>query len=403
MQAGFANDEVERYSRQMLLPQVGVHGQDRLRHGRVLIVGLGGLGCPAALYLAGAGVGTLGLVDRPGDVVERSNLHRQIAHADARVGMDKVASAAAAVAVLNPHVAIERHPAFTPSNAVQLAREYDVVLDCTDNVAVRYLISDACAAAERTPLVAGAAIGLDGQLTVYMLDNETPCYRCVFPDPPPPSCVGSCDSAGVLGPVPGIVGTLQAMEAIKIIAKIAGAIPLSRRLLLFDASTMTFRDVKLRPRNVACVGCCHRTKLSVSSFDYDAFARGPDTSATMTSNAAPLPDDWRISPNCFSDMRTADGPASYMLIDVRPPEQFTMCSLPEARNVPLSAMQKDHSLVHSIHAAAGDRSIVLLCRRGNASQDALSLFRANGVDTAVDIEGGLQAWHHLVDATFPLY
>jgi adenylyltransferase and sulfurtransferase len=403
MQAGFANDEVERYSRQMLLPQVGVQGQDRLRRGRVLIVGLGGLGCPAALYLAGAGVGTLGLVDRPGDVVERSNLHRQIAHDDTRVGMNKVASAAAAVAALNPHVAIERHTAFTASNAVPLARQYDVVLDCTDNVGVRYLISDACAAAERTPLVAGAAIGLEGQLTVYMLDSETPCYRCVFPDPPPPSCVGSCDSAGVLGPVPGIIGTLQAIEAIKIIAKISGAIPLSRRLLLFDASTMAFRDVKLRPRKAACVGCCDRTKLAVESFDYDAFARESGTSGSQTSTAAPLPDEWRISPKCFSDMRNAHAPASYALIDVRPPEQFNMCALPEARNVPLSAMQKDHSLVHSICAGAGDKKIVLLCRRGNASQDALRLFRTTGVDNAIDIEGGLQAWHHDVDPTFPLY
>jgi adenylyltransferase and sulfurtransferase len=404
----FSGDEVERYSRQMLLPQVGVRGQRLLRAGSVLIVGAGGLGCPAALYLSGAGVGTVGLVDRPGDLVERSNLHRQIAHADMRVGQDKVASVATAIAALNPLVTICTHTHFAPSNAVELVRQYDVVLDCTDNVASRYLVNDACAAA-RTPLVSGSAIGLEGQLTVYGLTRETPCYRCIFPVPPPPACVGSCSSAGVLGPVPGTIGTLQALEALKIVAKIENSSPLAGRLLLFDATELVFRNVKLRGRVETCKACSDTPVISVAEFDYAAFAA--DTASVRDDDVKnrllrPLPDELRISVAKFSAMR--DVPRrQYHLVDVRPPEQFAMCSLPESVNIPLDTMQFHgepvQSVLDGIAKLGADSPVVVLCRRGIESQDAVRLLHAHGVASVVDVKGGLQAWHHEIDKSFPLY
>jgi adenylyltransferase and sulfurtransferase len=396
----FRAAEVERYSRQMLLPQVGVRGQRLLRSAKALIVGVGGLGCPAGLYLAGAGVGVLGLVDRPGDVVERSNLHRQIAHGDARVGMDKVESAAIAIRALNPTVEIRTHAAFDAGTAVALASGYDVVLDCTDNVASRYLVSDACAAS-RTPLVSGSAIGLDGQLTVYCLDDETPCYRCIFPVPPPPSCVGSCASAGVLGPVPGTIGTLQALEAVKILAKIDGAAPLASRLLLFDASDMVFRTVKLRGRDKRCTVCGEEAAFRVDEFDYEAFA----ATCGGSGKESPLPENWRIDVAALRAMLAVSTTEPLLLLDVRPQEQFEMCSLRESMSLPLSVMRTDSSRVQAVRrmVACQPMPIVVLCRRGNQSQDGVRLLRQSGIDNVVDVIGGLQAWHQEVDKSFPLY
>jgi adenylyltransferase and sulfurtransferase len=409
--SSFRGEEVERYSRQMLLPQVGVRGQKLLRDSRILIVGAGGLGCPAAMYLAGAGIGTVGLVDRPGDLVERSNLHRQIAHTNARVGMDKVASVATAILALNPLVAIRTHSHFAPDNAVELAREYDVVLDCTDNVASRYLINDACAAA-RTPLVSGSAIGLEGQLTVYGLTRDTPCYRCVFPVPPPPSCVGSCASAGVLGPVPGTIGTLQALEALKILAKIDGAKPLAGRLLLFDATEAVFRTVKLRGRVGTCIACCDAPTLVVSDFNYHAFAAGKLGSGGGTDLPAAkesplsLPDEWRIAATDLKCLRDA-AKSRYHLVDVRPAEQFAMCSLPEAQSIPFDTMfscgEPVNGVINRIAKLAVDARVVVMCRRGNKSQEAVRLLQEHGVSPVVDVKGGLEAWHYEVDTTFPLY
>jgi adenylyltransferase and sulfurtransferase len=407
----FQGEEVERYSRQMLLPQVGVRGQKLLRESRILIVGAGGLGCPAAMYLAGAGIGTVGLVDRPGDLVERSNLHRQIAHSNARVGMDKVDSVATAILALNPLVAIRTHSHFGPDNAVELAREYDVVLDCTDNVASRYLINDACAAA-RTPLISGSAIGLEGQLTVYGLTRETPCYRCVFPVPPPPSCVGSCSSAGVLGPVPGTIGTLQALEALKILAKIDGAKPLAGRLLLFDAAEAVFRTVKLRGRVGTCIACCDAPTLVVADFNYQAFAAGKLGSGAGTDLPAakespqPLPDELRIAASDLKCLRDA-AKSRYHLVDVRPAEQFAMCSLPEAQSIPFDSMyacgEPVKDVINRISKLAVDARVVIMCRRGNKSQEAVRLLQEHGVSSVVDVKGGLEAWHCEVDTTFPLY
>lgn len=397
---------VERYSRQILLPTFGVRAQTKLQTSRALIVGCGGLGSPALLYLAGAGVSVLGLVDRPHDVVDRSNLHRQIAHADARVGQSKVASAAAAARALNPHVVIETHAEFVARNAVELVSTYHVVLDCTDNVAARYLVSDACAAA-KVPLVSGAAIGMEGQLTVYCAGADTPCYRCVFPAPPPPSCVGSCDAAGVLGPVPGVIGTMQALEALKLLGGIEKTTTLKRKLLLFDAADSAFRTVKLRPRARECPACGDEPSIEVAQFAYDAFALGGDGKAPVgavtgeapAANAVPGLDGLRISAETFAEIRKDT--SKYRLIDVRPEAEFAICHLEEAKNYPLADLPSSGVLVQGDNADTVQT--IFICRRGNSSQKALKQAVDRGMQNAVDVIGGLQSWHHKVDANFPLY
>lgn len=387
--------DVERYSRQLLIPQFGPPGQQKLKESRVLVVGLGGLGCPAALYLAGAGVGTIGLVDRPNDVVEKSNLHRQLAHSEARVGTNKVASAAIAIQMLNSNVAIEKHESFEPRNAVQLASSYNLVLDCTDNVASRYLVSDACAAS-KVPLLSGSAIGTDGQLTLYCKTADSPCYRCIFPKPPPSGCVGSCDSAGVLGPVPGVIGTLQALEAIKFLSCMNLTEDLDRRMLLFDGSTCTFRTVNLRSRLNNCDMCGESSQLKVPAFDYEKFARGDEGSDTK--KASDIPSHCRITPEQFAEIRRSG--SSYKLIDVRPSQEFDMCHLDEAESWPLNAL--DHSTEMN-RIAQGTERLIIVCRRGNASQKALRYFLDAGRTDVCDVIGGLQGWHQVVDSSFPLY
>lgn len=391
-----SSEEVERYSRQLLLPQFGVESQEKLKSSRVLVIGVGGLGCPASMYLAGAGVGTIGLVDRPEDVVEKSNLHRQVGHNEARVGTNKVESAAIAIRALNSLVSIEKHRYIKPSNAVKLVSSFDLVLDCTDNVMSRYLISDACATS-RTPLISGAAIGLDGQLTMYCIDEDTPCYRCIFPTPPPPSCVGSCDSAGVLGPVPGIIGTFQALEALKILGGVRHCESLARKMLLFDASDSSFRTMKLRPRATTCLACGDTSSFKVADYDYEAFARGSLAGSNGTS-WPPIDPQLRTTCEEFASMRKANN--GYRLVDVRPAGEYDMCHLEEAESIPLSGPFLSKEFENMKTSA---QKTVFICRRGNASWKALQLALEAGVKGATDVVGGLQSWHNEIDKSFPLY
>jgi molybdopterin/thiamine biosynthesis adenylyltransferase/rhodanese-related sulfurtransferase len=279
--------DLERYARHISLPAFGAAKQASLANARALVVGVGGLGSPACLYLAAAGVGALALADA--DVVERSNLHRQIAHADARRGASKALSAATAVAALNPGCHVTTHlEGITAENALALVRDADVVLDCTDNVQTRYLLSDACVSCDK-PLVSAAAVGLEGQLSVYVRDRvndasdtkrRLPCYRCVFPKPPSVRDRGNCAQSGVLGPVPGVLGTLQALEAIKVLSDLGDAN--GGRLLTFDATAdpkRAFRCVALRERDETCVACGEKSAgvpgaprgVAIASYDYDAF------------------------------------------------------------------------------------------------------------------------------------
>jgi len=367
--ANLPPESISRYSRQLLLPVFGPTRQIALSSSRALIIGCGGLGCPAALYLGAAGVGHLALADRPGDVVEVTNLHRQVGHTTDRVGVEKAESLAIAVRAINPlvNVTVVDGSAFAGGDrpggatAEALVAAYDVVLDCTDNVAARYLINDACVLGG-VPLVAGAAVGTDGQLTVYNWEASavdvarpptgspaTPvvgtllpprkssrvCLRCVFPVPPPPSCVGSCDTAGVLGPVPGVIGVLQALEAIKVLATpaavaaapddpaapapgvplppsgaaaAAGLTVLARRMLLFDGADGAFTTVTLRPARPDCAVCSPaRTVTSTAGVDYAAWARGKPRAATAAPPVAVAAEGAAAAVPRSTDVDTASG------------------------------------------------------------------------------------------------
>lgn len=388
--------DIERYSRQLLLPSFGPSGQVSLATSRVLIIGAGGLGCPAALYLAGAGVRKISIAEHASESVEISNLHRQVLHTTdgAHARISKAESAQAAIAALNPTVSVSLHDALHQSTAVSLAGSHDLVLDCTDNVRTRYLASDACAAAG-VPLVSGAALGFDGQLSVYGMSGG-PCLRCVFPTPPPAACVGTCDAAGVMGPVVGTVGVLMALEALKILGNVKGARSLAGRLMIFDGKATQFRDVKLRGRNPECVACGDGVRLDVSSFDYDTFVNGGTPPAV---ERPVLRDEFRISVQQLADMRRKKLDKEFFLLDCRPANQFALCALGNSENVPLSKLD---DTVGSRLQKLGT-PIVVLCRRGNKSQTATVKLREMGLNDVVDVRGGLQAWHREIDKDFPLY
>lgn len=404
------NDDIQRYSRQLLLPQFGLDSQKRLKSSSALIVGLGGLGAPASLYLAGAGVGTLGILDRPDDVVEVSNLHRQILYTTVDANTtSKVLLTAQHLRERNPHVKIITHEAepLTAKNAVSLANSYDIVLDCTDNVLTRYLLGDACAIT-KTPLISGAAIGLSGQLCVLSSSKDTPCYRCLFPQPPPPHCVGSCDAAGVLGPAPGIIGTLQALEAIKLLARFHSSEPLQGILLLFDAATSSFRHIKMRPRVPTCLACGGCASIDMQTYNYDAFVNGGDSKA-KTPQLPNIDPKLRISVNELADIRSSQESGArpgYTLIDVRPSPEYAICHLEEAESLPLSSLHSESTLdllVSRINGMEPKHKTILMCRRGNASRRALAKLQSAGANNVFDVIGGLEAWRSNVDNNFPTY
>ena len=393
--------QVERYSRQMLLPWFGVEAQERLAASRVLVVGAGGLGAPALLYLAAAGVGTLGVCDRDG--VEVSNLHRQVIHTtEAAVkGMAKVDSAAEALRKLNPSISVVTHPdGLTPATAAALVRSYDVVLDATDNAPARYLLSDAAAGA-RVPLVSGAALGAEGQLTVYCgsADSDTPCYRCLFPVAPRPGACGRCADAGVLGPVPGVIGVLQAVEAVKLAAGVGD--PLSRRMLLFDALAGSLRTVRLRGRDPACGACGEERSIDVASFDYAAFTGAPPHDAGPV--AVRLVEG--------EDRVRAPVPGAVVL-DVRPPAQWDLGRLPGSISVPYDGAdpaawaERAADAVEEVATSPSNPAVLLVCRRGNDSQRGLVALRGSGRLAGrrlVDLEGGLAGWAQGGEGDFPSY
>jgi adenylyltransferase/sulfurtransferase len=403
---GLSRDEVCRYSRQAILPAFGPTAQARLCRGSVLVVGAGGLGSPAALYLVAAGVGRLGVVDR--DAVELSNLHRQVIHGEASVGAHKADSAAAALRALNSSVAVEPHRGgLTPANAVALVRAYDVIVDATDNAPTRYLLSDACAVARR-PLVSGAAIGADGQLSVYCAGGDCPCYRCLFPEPPAAGNCARCADAGVLGPVPGVVGALQALEAIKILAGVGA--PLARRLLALDFMAPRFHLVKLRPRAAGCAACGDAptiTEASLPAYDYAAFtgqapSDGPPPPLTLL-----RPGERRAPAELAALLKEG---APLVLLDVRPAEQFALAALPGALNCPFQKLDAHLPVIRAALAAAGGvagaapPALVVVCRRGNDSQRAVAALRGEPAAAhAVDLAGGMEAWAREADAEFPLY
>ncbi|XP_066481887.1 adenylyltransferase and sulfurtransferase MOCS3 [Tiliqua scincoides] len=401
--------EVERYARQLVLPELGVGGQLRLARCAVLVVGCGGLGCPLAQYLAAAGVGRLGLVDH--DAVELSNLQRQVLHGEARLGRPKAESAAAALRELNSGVRCEAHAlALGPANALGLVRAYDLVADCSDNAPTRYLLSDACVLAGR-PLVSASALRLEGQLAVYN-HRGGPCYRCLFPTPPPPETVSSCADGGVLGVVPGVMGTLQALEVLKIAAGLGT--PLDRAMLLFDALEGHFRRIRLRPRNPDCVACGDRPTLTTLQ-DYEAFC---GSSATDKCPALRLLDDGeRVSVEEYKGV--LDDRVPHVLVDVRPLVEVAMCSLPHSLHVPLRKLEgNDEECLTSLRRGIREARrgsddgqpfpVYVICKQGNDSQKAVRILQGLpddglGLISVKDIRGGLMAWASKIDQEFPRY
>ncbi|KAI0533081.1 ThiF family protein [Xylaria digitata] len=419
-------DEYTRYGRQLILPSVGIRGQLRLKSAAVLVVGAGGLGCPAAAYLAGAGVGTLGVVD--GDTVELSNLHRQIAHNTTRVGIKKVDSLIQYCRNLNPevkYVGYDEH--LTPQNAQDVVSAYDVVLDCTDHPTSRYLISDICVLLGK-PLVSASALRTDGQLIVLNNPPATqgsadggPCYRCVFPKPPPADSVVSCGEGGILGPVVGVMGVLQALESIKLIAAGTGKEnyqaprePLTPSLLLFSANSPTpFRSIKMRGRRPNCFACSASStltlkELKIGSLDYVQFC-----GVTTTINI--LQPDERISATDYESILASGTDGRSLLLDVREKEHFDIAKIPGAINIPFSTFQtksRSTSNGDSPHLewlpedVGSDAPIYVVCRVGNDSQLVAKKLKDLGLDRhgerfIGDIKGGMKAWKFEVDQTMP--
>lgn len=354
-----------RYARQVLLPEFGRDGQRRLSEARVLLVGVGGLGSPAALYLAAAGVGTLGLVDY--DDVDETNLHRQIIHGTADVGRPKLQSAADRLQAINPLVTLELHnTAFDTSNARRLVDAYDIVIDGTDNFPTRYLVNDACVMT-RTPNVYGSIFRFEGQASVFAAAGG-PCYRCLHPEPPPAGLIPNCAEAGVLGVLPGIIGTIQATEAVKLLTGIGE--PLIGRLLLYDALRMKFRDITLS-RDPECPVCGDApTITTLVAYDQACDVRETHMKDEMTVDEL---HQWRESGH------------PHMLIDVREPFEHAAASITGAILIPMG------EVMSQLDALPTDKTVVVQCQSGGRSARVTAALRAKGYD-AVNLVGGIQAW-----------
>jgi len=368
-----SNAEIQRYARHLLLPEVGVAGQQRLRAAGVLCVGAGGLGSPAAMYLAAAGVGRLGVVDH--DVVELSNLQRQVMHGTAEVGRPKTESARAALQNLNPEVeVVTHHTRLTAANAMEIIAGYDVVVDGTDNFPTRYLVNDACVLLGK-PNVYGSIFRWEGQASLFAPHLGGPCYRCLFPEPPPAGTAPSCAEAGVLGVLPGIIGCVQATEALKLV--LGQGRSLLGRLLLVDALEMRFKELRLR-RDPACPVCGERPSIT----------RLTDLEAVCAPRTTDHPDDLGPDEVSVQDMKRAlDHPElGITVIDVREPAEWAMASVAGTQRIPLSA------LVERLGELDPNRSYYLHCQAGVRSLRAVELLRGRGVGSVKSVRGGLQAW-----------
>ncbi len=374
-------DELRRYGRHIVIPEVGTDGQRRLKNARILLVGAGGLGSPAALYLAAAGVGTLGLVDF--DVVDITNLQRQIIHGTSDIGRPKLDSAADRIREVNPHVHVEQFDtALRSDNALGIARDFDVIVDGTDNFPTRYLVNDTCVILG-IPNAFGSVLRFEGQASVFAT-SDGPCYRCLFREPPPPGVVPSCAEAGVLGILPGLIGTIQATEAIKLILKTGDS--LAGRLLLVDALTMQFRTITLR-RDPECPACGTREIREL--IDYEAFCGMP---AREQSSSDVLSD---MSPRELK--RRLDAGDDIQLIDVREEWESRIASIPGGRLIPLG------SLENVVETLDRDRETVLYCKSGVRSLHAAHYLSEEGFSRVANLSGGILRWSEEVDPTVVRY
>jgi adenylyltransferase/sulfurtransferase len=376
-----SSDEILRYSRHLIMPEVGVAGQQKLKAARVLCIGAGGLGSPLALYLSAAGVGTLGLVDF--DAVDPSNLHRQIIHHTSDVGRSKLASAAEKIAAINPFVNVRTFETrLTSENALQILAGFDIVVDGTDNFPTRFLINDACVMLGK-PNVYGSIFRFDGQASVFAAGNG-PCYRCLYPEPPPPGSVPSCAEGGVLGILPGLVGIIQATETIKLI--LGEGEPLIGRLLLVDALAMRFREVKVR-KDPDCAVCGNHPTIT-KLIDYEEFC-GLRGSEKTVSNGVP-----EISVEELK--RRLDAKDDLFILDVREPNEFQICNL-NGHLIPLNDLPK------RLNELDPEKETIVHCRSGGRSAKAVEFLRQAGFTKAKNLTGGILAWADRIDPKVPKY
>jgi adenylyltransferase/sulfurtransferase len=380
------NDEIKRYSRHLIMPEVGVDGQRRLKAGKVLCIGAGGLGSPAAMYLAAAGVGTIGLVDY--DVVDFSNLQRQIIHGTPDVGRSKLASAKDRLHAINPHVDIPTYEtALSSENALQLFEPYDVILDGTDNFPTRYLTNDACVLLGK-PNAYGSIFRFEGQASVFATKNG-PCYRCLYPEPPPPGLVPSCAEGGVLGVLPGIIGVIQATEAVKLIAGIGE--PLIGRFLIYDALRMHFRELKLR-KDPDCPVCgTHPTVKKL--IDYEQFCGLRPAAA----EAAPVNASNSLEISAVELKQRLDRGEKLRIIDVREPNEWQINRIPGAQLIPLGEIPRRYAELDP------DEELVMQCKMGGRSAKAADFLRSVGFKRVLNLRGGILEWIDKVDPTQPKY
>ena len=380
-------EEIKRYSRHFLLPEVGEAGQAKLLDAKVLCIGAGGLGSPAAMYLAAAGVGRLGIVDF--DVVDYSNLQRQLLHTTNDVGRTKLESAKNKVNALNPHVQVETYDqALSSENAMRLFKGYDVILDGTDNFPTRYLVNDACVLSG-IPNAYGSIFRFEGQASVFAT-KDGPCYRCLYPEPPPPGLVPSCAEGGVLGVLPGVIGVIQATEAIKVMIGIGE--PLIGRFLIYDALKMRFRELKLR-RDPDCPVCgTHPTVTTL--IDYEQFCGlRPEPEEVQVSGAAA--NSWEIT--AVDLKKKLDAGESPFILDVREPNEYQINKIAGSTLIPLGELPRRYQELPR------DREIIAQCKSGSRSARAQDFLKSVGITNVKNLRGGIQAWIDKVDPSQPKY
>ena len=381
-------DEVRRYSRHLIIPDVGMAGQKRLKNAKVLCVGAGGLGSPALMYLAAAGVGTLGILEF--DTVDESNLQRQIIHGQSDIGRSKAQSAADSVREINPYVQINIHEErLDSSNVMEIFARYDLIVDGTDNFATRYLVNDACVFLNK-PYVWGSIYRFDGQASVFWSEHG-PCYRCLYPEPPPPGMVPSCAEGGVLGVLCASIGSIQVNEAIKVITGIGQ--PLVGSLMVYDALEMTYRKIKMR-KDPNCAVCSPNATVT-ELIDYEAFC------GAVSEEAKDAVVDSTITPRQLKDMldERERGERDFVLIDVREPGEYEIVNIPGAILIPKGEFLMGDALEH----LPNDKPVVLHCKSGVRSAEVLALVKQAGFADATHVGGGVLAWVNQIEPDKPTY
>ena len=390
-----SNEEIARYSRHLILPEVGYEGQQKLKAAKVLCVGTGGLGAPLALYLAAAGIGTLGLVDF--DTVDASNLQRQVIHSTSTVGMLKVDSAEIMLKGLNPNLnVIKFNTMLTSANAMEIFKDFDIIADGTDNFQTRYLVNDACVLSGHKPNAYGSIFRFEGQASVFATE-EGPCYRCLYPEPPPPGLVPSCAEGGVLGILPGLVGIIQATEVIKLILGIGE--PLIGRLLLVDALGMGFRTLKLR-KNPDCPVCgTHPTVTELIDYDQFCGIEKPTDSTTPLERPQEITDVEGIPQITVKQLKARqDAGENPFVLDVRDPHEYPIVNL-GVPQIPLGSLEQRLSEI----PVPKDVEIITHCKSGARSQKAAVILKQHGYTNVKNLQGGILAWADQIDPTMPKY